>query len=135
MRFRFLPVSSVSSAEIDTLPAGDSAVAAVPGGSVFSLGLCEARRLRGFGGELGGCRKSELGLGANGVWANVAVAVAASRLAILLRGDVVVEEPGFERFCGVGLLAEQDSVRLRGEETRWGNIRQERVTEPESQPR
>ena len=35
----------------------------VPGGKVFSFGLCEARRLRGFGGDIGGGASEMLPLG------------------------------------------------------------------------
>lgn len=41
---------------MDTLGAVDSDGKVVPGGRVFSFGLCDARRLRGLGGDIGGLR-------------------------------------------------------------------------------
>lgn len=64
VRPRFLLESSVSKAGMETLGVVGSAV---PGGSVFSFGLCEARRLRWLGGDDGGGRRSALGLGASRV--------------------------------------------------------------------
>lgn len=54
VRPRLLPASSVSKAGMETLGAVDSNGKVVPGGRVFSLGLWDARRLRGLGGEDGG---------------------------------------------------------------------------------
>jgi hypothetical protein len=68
VRPRFLPASSVSKAGIETLGVAESGAGGkvTPGGRVFSLGLCDARRLRGFGGDDGGWRRLECGLGASG---------------------------------------------------------------------
>ncbi len=65
VRPRFLPDSSASKAGIETLGAGDSDDIEVPGGRVLSLGLCDARLLRGLRGVDGGCNRSALGLGAS----------------------------------------------------------------------
>lgn len=87
VRPRFLPDSSPSKVGIDPGVPANSEGSAVPGGSVFSFGLCDARRLRGFGVEMAGwSTDSAFGcFGASGVWGT-----AASLEAVL--GDVVVND-------------------------------------------
>jgi hypothetical protein len=66
---RFLPLSSLSSAGIETLVVdsdGTGGVGLVPGGRVSSFGLCDARRLRGLGDGPGGGTSEMFDVGGKG---------------------------------------------------------------------
>ena len=111
VRPRFLPLSSLSSAAIDTLVVdsdGAGGGRVVPGGKVSSFGLCEARRLRGLGDAAGGGTSEMLDdLGGGGGRAG-SLRISAVDMA----GEVVVEEV-FCRFEGGVSLHSNMSTKIR----------------------
>lgn len=94
---RFLPLSSLSREGIETFElcsGGRGRV--VPGGSVSSLGLFEARRFRGLaGGDLGGGTNDTCVLGGGAVLRTIGSA-AAGTSAVVVGGEAF----DFWRLCG-----------------------------------
>jgi hypothetical protein len=113
VRPRFLPLSSLSNEGIDTLVVGSDGAGGggkvVPGGRVFSFGLCELRRLLRLGAPAGG-GTSEIfelvggrggGTGSRGISADA------------VAGDVVVDEVFCRLEGGVSLGSRSQSVIVR----------------------